>query len=122
MIQRWLNFVLDLIVAALATLLMTFATQLRDKTSAAAFGVSIVSVLGFSQNMSQFIFFYTDLETFLGAIARIKEYVEGIRPEDSEKDADADVPDGWPSNGAVDFKRVTAAYRLVQYYHSMSLV
>ncbi len=71
-IQRWLNLVLDLIVAALAVLLMTFATQLRSTTSGPALGLAMVNVLGFGQSLSQFILYYTELETSLGVIARIR--------------------------------------------------
>jgi ATP-binding cassette subfamily C (CFTR/MRP) protein 1 len=110
MIQRWLNFVLDCIVAALAVLLMTFATQFRSSSSSASFGVGLVSVIGSSQNLSQFIFFYTELETFLGAVARIKEWVDGIKPEDGESGGGI-PPKDWPSNGNIEFKDVTAAYK-----------
>jgi ATP-binding cassette subfamily C (CFTR/MRP) protein 1 len=110
MIQRWLNFVLDCIVASLAVLLMTFATQFRSSSSAASFGVGLVSVIGFSQNLSQFIFFYTELETFLGAVARIKEWVDDIKPEDGDSGGET-PPKDWPSNGNIEFKDITAAYK-----------
>ncbi len=114
-IQRWLNFVLDLIVAALAVVLMAFATQLRGTTSGTALGVAMVSVLGFGQSLGQFIFYYTDLETSLGAIARIREYTEEIVREDGEyegdeKDGTGLVDKGWPWEGGIKFEMVTASY------------
>jgi ATP-binding cassette subfamily C (CFTR/MRP) protein 1 len=110
MIQRWLNFVLDCIVAALAVLLMTFATQFRNSSSAASLGVGLVSVIGFSQNLSQFVFFYTELETFLGAVARIKEWVDSIKPEDVGTEGGT-PPKDWPADGNIEFEDVTAAYK-----------
>jgi ATP-binding cassette subfamily C (CFTR/MRP) protein 1 len=66
MIQRWLNFVLEYIAAASATLLVALATQPSRTTSPSTFGVGCVSLIGFSQSLSQFISFYTDLELFSG--------------------------------------------------------
>jgi ABC-type multidrug transport system fused ATPase/permease subunit len=108
-IQRWLGLVLDLIVAALAVLLM--ATQVPGISSGPALGVAMVSVLGFGQSSSQVIVFYTELETSLGAIARIREYTTGIVPEDGPgEDGREVVPAGWPEKGEVRFEKVCAAY------------
>ncbi|CAG8961703.1 hypothetical protein HYFRA_00006243 [Hymenoscyphus fraxineus] len=109
MIQRWLNFVLDLIVAGLATLLMTLATQLRQSTNPAALGVGLSSLIAFSLNVSQFIYCYTELENSLGAISRIKDCVENIEVEDSATDA-KEPPEDWPPNGSIEFSHVTASY------------
>jgi ATP-binding cassette, subfamily C (CFTR/MRP), member 1 len=120
MIQRWLNFVLDCIVAALAILLMTFATQMRSSSSAATFGVGLVSVIGFGQNLSQFIFYYTELETFLGAVARTKQWVDEIKPEDSGSGDERPSKD-WPTDGAIQFQDVTAVYKQVKAQQILSL-
>ncbi|KAL1910442.1 hypothetical protein Sste5344_003691 [Sporothrix stenoceras] len=120
-IQRWLNLVLDLIVAALAVLLLAFATQLRSTSigggasaaAAAALGLAMINMLGFGQSLSQFVFFYTELETSLGAIARIREYATEIVPEDGPYDRGGDltpVADSWPEHGDIVFDHVTASY------------
>lgn len=110
MVQRWLNFVLDLIVAGLATVLMTLATQLRTSTDAAAFGVGLSSVIGFSTLTSQFIVAYTDLENSLGAVTRIKDCIEDVKSEE-EPYGDHEPPHDWPSRGDVNFCNVTATYK-----------
>lgn len=127
-IQRWLNLVLDLIVAALAVLLLALATQLTSlsassissATAAAALGLAMINMLGFGQSLSQFIFYYTELETSLGAIARIREYVTDIVPEDGPPSfsgpnsgggaAPPLVADSWPERGDVKFDHMTASY------------
>ncbi|KAF7853431.1 hypothetical protein EAF04_010722 [Stromatinia cepivora] len=109
-IQRWLNFVLDLIVAALAVLLITLATQLPMTTSGAALGVAMLNVLGFSQSLAQFIYFYTDLETSLQAVARVKDYVETIEPEDPSSLTLTSPPRDWPAQGSIDIRGITASY------------
>lgn len=112
MIQRWLNFVLDLIIAGLATILMTLATQLRSSTNAAMLGVGLSSLIGFSMNVSQFIVCYTELENSLGAISRTKDCVDNIEAEDSLSDY-KEPPSDWPSHGAIEFRSVTASYEYV---------
>jgi ATP-binding cassette subfamily C (CFTR/MRP) protein 1 len=97
-IQRWLQCVLGLAVAAFAIILMTFITQFRTATSGPALWVALINVLGFSQSLMQLIVFYTDLETSLGAVARIKEYVEDIKSEDLALEVN-EPPHDRPSQG-----------------------
>lgn len=112
-IQRWLNFVLDLIVAALAVLLMTLATQLPNSTSGASLSVALLNVLNFSQSLAQFIYYYTDLETSLQAVARVKDYVETTQPEDSlTATILTSPPEDWPTRGSIEFRGATASYTL----------
>ena len=108
-IQRWLNLVLDLMIAALAVILITFAVQLSDTTSGAAIGVALVNILGFSQSLSLLIDRYTTLETSLGAIARIKNFEETTTQEHLPQERDS-PPDHWPLRGSVEFRDITASY------------
>lgn len=114
-IQRWLNFVLDLIIAALAVLLMTLATQLPNSTSGASLSVALLNVLNFSQSLAQFIYYYTDLETSLQAVARVKDYVETTKPEDSSLTGGALTfpPEDWPTQGSIKFCGTTASYTMI---------
>ncbi|KAG2419513.1 hypothetical protein HFD88_004309 [Aspergillus terreus] len=109
-VQRWLNFVLDLIVAALGILLVSLATQLPSSTSGGRLGVAMLNILGFSQSLSQFIFFYTDLETSLQAVSRVKEFVETIVSEEASPQSLMPPPGNWPARGAVEFRDITASY------------
>ena len=108
-IQRWLNLVLDLMVAALAVILIAFAVQLSDTTSGAAIGVALVNILGFSQSLSLLIDRYTTLETSLGAIARIKNFEDSTTQEHLPQERDS-PPDDWPLRGSVEFRGITASY------------
>ncbi|MCJ1308488.1 hypothetical protein MMC25_002141 [Agyrium rufum] len=108
-IQRWLNLVLDFIVAGLAIVLVTFAVELRGTTNAGLIGVALVNILGFSQSLSILISYYTALETSLGAVARTKEIVKELTPEDLPIENE-DPPPNWPSAGEIRFENVTAAY------------
>ncbi|KAJ5209119.1 ABC transporter integral membrane type 1 [Penicillium cf. viridicatum] len=94
--QRWLNLVLDIVVMALATVVVTLAVMLRSSTSSSLLGVALNNILGFNQLLSYFITSWTTLETSLGAIARVKSFVETTPCENQPGTADLSLryPDG----------------------------
>lgn len=112
-VQRWLNLVLDVLVATVGILLVALATQLRanDSGAGALLGVAMAGLVGFSQSLGQFIFFYTELETSLGAIARIAEYSEIQAEDDPGPESRQQVPKSWPSRGHIRLEGVTAHYK-----------
>lgn len=73
-IQRWLTFVLDMFVAGIAVLLIVLVTQMRGILPAGLIGVALVSVIQFSQNLKLLMTLWTNLETHIGAIFRIKSF------------------------------------------------
>lgn len=112
-IQRWLILVLELVVAALAVLLIVLVVALRGSMSAGAVGVALVNVILFSQNIQLLLQFWTTMETHIGAITRIKKFTEETESENLPKEKE-DPPSTWPSSGAIEFQDVSAAYRLVK--------
>jgi len=108
-IQRWLNLVLDLFIAALAVLLITMAIQMKETTSAGAIGLAMVNVLGFNENLSEFILSWTSLETSLGAIARLRTF-EAETPSEPIISQPREIPESWPSHGSIEFNDITALY------------
>ncbi|KAH7024786.1 uncharacterized protein B0I36DRAFT_251352 [Microdochium trichocladiopsis] len=86
-LQRWLNLVLDLITAALATLLVGIAVSQREReqgVDVGYLGVGMVSVMGFGQTLGQLITHWTNLETSLGAVDRVRKYVANAPPEEDK--------------------------------------
>jgi ABC-type multidrug transport system fused ATPase/permease subunit len=108
-IQRWLNFVMDLVVAGVAILLVSFGTQFKNTTSGAAVGVGMLNVLGFGENIAALIQHWTSLETSIGAVARLKQLEAEIQPESLPSEV-ATPPSGWPGEGTVTFSNVSASY------------
>lgn len=108
-IQRWLALVLDLIVAAVAVIVVALAVKLSSTTSAGLIGLALANVLQFNQTLSKLIEYWTELETSLGAIARIKTFEARTTPEEKPGE-DIMPPENWPEEGAVEFRKVTAAY------------
>jgi ATP-binding cassette subfamily C (CFTR/MRP) protein 1 len=106
--QRWLNFVLDMTVAGIATLLVGIGFALRHSSTVngGSVGVALVNIIGFNQALSLLIQNWTLLETSLGAIARISDLVANTPAESSGGDGGAsEVPH---SAMAVQFAGVSA--------------
>ncbi|KAM3451029.1 hypothetical protein MY3296_005672 [Beauveria thailandica] len=73
--QQWLQVVLDLLVAALATLLTALVLFATSKSTSGSVGVAPVNLLSFKTTLAQLINNWMQLETSLGAISRTKEFV-----------------------------------------------
>lgn len=109
-IQRWLNFVMDLVVACIAVLLVSFGTQFKNTTSGAAVGVGMLNVLNFGQTIAALIEHWTSLETSIGAVARLKQLEADIKPETLPSET-SEPPKGWPTVGSVSYHNVSASYK-----------
>ncbi|KAF7548959.1 hypothetical protein G7Z17_g6711 [Cylindrodendrum hubeiense] len=107
MIQQWLIATLQLIVTGTAVLLISLATQLRSNTGLT--GASLVTLLTFSDSISNLIKAYTSLETSLGAVSRLRTFTETVKPED-QPDEDLEPPQEWPQGGRIDINDVSASY------------
>ncbi|KAI5358401.1 Putative AAA+ ATPase domain, ABC transporter type 1, transmembrane domain-containing protein [Septoria linicola] len=108
-IQRWLNFVLALVTAAVAVIVVSMALLIPSASSAGAIGVSLLGILNFSWYLSYVINAWTALETSLGAIARCKNFEATTASEDLPNE-NAEPPADWPSRGVVDIRNISAAY------------
>jgi ATP-binding cassette, subfamily C (CFTR/MRP), member 1 len=111
MIQRWLNLVLDSLVASLAILLVALAVILPQSSSGGAIGVALSSVLSFNTSLKGLIMSWTQLETSLGSVARTKSFEEYTPSED--QDENLDPGKDWP-RGQVDVSNMTVSYGFVK--------
>ncbi|KAG5930350.1 hypothetical protein E4U42_001865 [Claviceps africana] len=107
-IQRWLNLALDLLAGGVALILVAFATMVRGG-STGFLGVALFSVISFSGVLQTFITQWTQLETALGAISRVKAFVEDTKTEPPRPDAES-LPDNWPFAGSIVLTNVSASY------------
>lgn len=108
-IQAWLAFVLNIMVAVLAIILVTTVVTWHDKFSAGSVGLSLTMVIGFGETLVRLVRTWTNLESSVGAVARIKRFAAETESED-QLGRDTQIPDGWPLAGALDFKGVTASH------------
>jgi ATP-binding cassette subfamily C (CFTR/MRP) protein 1 len=106
-IQQWLILVLNLTVGALAAVIVALATTWTGNISAGAVGVALVLILDFNQLLTQCIRAWTMMETSIGAVARIQQFVHMTPVEPSGV---ALPPPDWPSRGAIIFRDIVASY------------
>lgn len=107
MIQSWLNLVLDIVVMIMAAVLTTLAVRLHSNAGFA--GASLVTLMGFGDNLSGIVTWWTRLETSIGAIARLKAFNETVEPEDMDGESIV-PPEQWPQTGAIELNGVSASY------------
>lgn len=108
-IQRWLQVVLDLFIAGMALLLVSLALKVVGSTSQGAIGLAMVNLLSFNLTLKYVIDSWTNLETSLGAIARLKWFMQSTPEEHKEAEKESPLAD-WPAQGVVEFENVTASY------------
>lgn len=109
-IQRWLELVLDLVVACLTIFLVGLSVGLRDSVNPGLLGVALVSMTNLAHAMSDFVNNWTLLETSLGAVARIKTFAEDT-PNENLPIETTDPGPHWPAEGALQFDNVSVSYK-----------
>jgi ATP-binding cassette subfamily C (CFTR/MRP) protein 1 len=110
MVQRWLTLTLDMIGCGLAICVVGMAVGIRlNGVNAGATAVALVNIISFTDYLKYLIVVWTNLETALGAVARIKEFNETTEVEHLAGE-DGDVPDHWPRYGGIDIKNLSASY------------
>lgn len=107
--QVWLSLVLDLVVAGIAVIIVTIAMNLERSTSAASIGVSMIGILSFNSTLTNLIQAWTNMETSLGAVARVRSFEASIESEDERIVDEIQPPLDWPS-GRITFSNVSARY------------
>ncbi|KAJ5812743.1 ABC transporter integral membrane type 1 [Penicillium robsamsonii] len=108
-IQQWLHVVLDLLIAGIATVLVALAVFVTKQSTSGAVGVALLNLLTFNSTLTFLITNWTELETSLGAIARVKQFVNDPQLQPIAR-REIYCPEGWPWEGRMEFRRVSASY------------
>ncbi|KAL6233931.1 hypothetical protein BDW75DRAFT_231562 [Aspergillus navahoensis] len=111
-IQQCLGFVLDILVAILAVILIATVVFLRDKFEAGNVGVALVMVMTFNATLMHLVKFWTAMETSIGAVKRVKDYVRTTEPEEDDafRGRLVELPQSWPEKGDIRFEGVVAGH------------
>lgn len=107
-IRRWLSLVLDLSVAGITVALVALALNLSS-TKQAALGLGLLYTMQMGPELADLIDNWTELETSLGAISRLRTFIEETPREDANN-GDGAVPESWPHRGDVRLSGVSAEY------------
>ena len=70
----------------------------------------MLNVMEFNQSLSMLINSWTGLETSLGAIARVKDFLAEVKAEGSETEDEIPTNE-WPKRGYIQMTGVTAKYK-----------
>ncbi|KAA8566279.1 hypothetical protein EYC84_008879 [Monilinia fructicola] len=108
-LQRWLNIVLDLLTAAVATSVIAIAVAYRDRVSGAQVGIALNIMLVTNTTLLKLVQSWNTLEISLGAIARLST-LEKLTPFEGGASWNLEPPKSWPSRGDIEFKNITASY------------
>lgn len=109
-IQHWLAFMLDTIVGALCVTLVSIVLTWRSKFSAGSVGVSLVMVVGFNEVLARVIVSWTNMESSIGAVARVRRFVAETELE-NDGFRSVESLGQWPKSGSLEFANVVASYR-----------
>ncbi|KAJ5642139.1 hypothetical protein N7490_006139 [Penicillium lividum] len=114
-IQRWLELALDVSVAILGAILMVLVVKLRTELGVGYVGLAILNVITFSQSLSEILRNWANLETSIGAVSRIRDFVTNTPSEN--RSGENNLPDfsdpsqsSWPFKGNIEFRNVNASY------------
>ncbi|KAL4781147.1 P-loop containing nucleoside triphosphate hydrolase protein [Aspergillus varians] len=108
-IQRWLCLVLDLMTVALVTIMMVLVVKLREQLSSQFVALAFVQVMSFGQSLAHVIQDWTQLETSLGAVARVKAFCTDTELENRPTETGT-VPENWPAHGHIIIEDLVASY------------
>jgi len=117
-LQRWLTFSVDMIIMVMAVVLILLATTLREQIGPAYIGIALSNVLAFSATMKSTITSWVRLEVSLAAVARVRRFALEVPPEGPIRSSGEDTTElnfsekyaGWPGEGAIELRNVTASY------------
>ncbi|KJZ74889.1 hypothetical protein HIM_05798 [Hirsutella minnesotensis 3608] len=110
-IQQWLTFVLDFIVAIMVVILITIVVTLQDQLDPGSVGVSLTAVVSFNIVLARVIQMWTGMESSIGAVARIKQFVAETDSENGSSDPRFHPSPGWPQQGSITFTDLAARHR-----------
>ncbi|KAF2001413.1 multidrug resistance-like protein [Amniculicola lignicola CBS 123094] len=113
MIQTWLTLVLDLISTALAVIVVAISVKLRDTISVGYTGVSLTQIIAFTATLNLAIMFWTQMETSIGAVARVKQF-EAQTENENQLGESSEPPADWPSQGLIEVNDLTVSYGIEQ--------
>ncbi|KAJ6125118.1 hypothetical protein N7471_012435 [Penicillium samsonianum] len=108
-VQRWLNLVLDLVVAAVAIMVVAIGVRTQGQVDAGFMGIALVNIVQLSISIKAFLSNWTKLEISIGAVSRIRAFALDAPLSDTDS-TESVLPTGWPEKGRIEFQNVTAQY------------
>ncbi|KAM5429338.1 hypothetical protein McanMca71_002977 [Microsporum canis] len=119
-VQRWLNLVLDLVVAFIAVIVVSISVRTKGKVDAGSIGIALVNIVQFSVTIKSLLSNWTQLEISIGAVSRIRSFstdtllgkLAGQYHEPENEATKHILSSTWPERGVIEFRAVTAQYEI----------
>lgn len=108
--QTLLGLVLDLLVAVLATVLVAVILHMKSGPSGNSTGLSLLALIFLGSYFNAVIESWTQLETSIGSLARLRSFIENT-PKETDEGTTKPPPD-WPAQGKVVIRDLKARYRV----------
>ncbi|KAJ3497677.1 hypothetical protein NLG97_g1716 [Lecanicillium saksenae] len=108
-IQQWLTVVMDFITAGSAVVVVSLALNYKGASSASAVGLSLLTLVSFSDFTGATVRWFVVMENMFGAVARIREFAKST-PQESD-DGTSSLPERWSAAGKVEFCSISASYK-----------
>jgi ATP-binding cassette subfamily C (CFTR/MRP) protein 1 len=89
---------------------VAFAVEFTHTTSRRAIELAMINIIGFNTSLSRLVNSWINLDTSLGAAARLRDFVRDTQKKDRSEDLTA-PPADWPLIGEVELQNVTAKYQ-----------
>ncbi|KAK2913918.1 hypothetical protein Q8A67_002317 [Cirrhinus molitorella] len=109
---RWLSFWLDFLSASVTLIVALFVALSSSevinpslKGLALSYTIQLTGILQFVVRLS------TEVEAKFTSVERLQEYITSCVSEGPRSVKDANVPAGWPQDGAITFKNYSMRYR-----------
>ncbi|CAK1356556.1 unnamed protein product [Cercospora beticola] len=106
MVQRWLDYVLGMVVAGMATIPVALAVILRS--DAAITGASLLSLLSLGEALSAVVEFSSRMDIAMGTVGRLRAFASGAQIK--EEGHGDEIESCWPSRGEIAVRSVSASY------------
>jgi len=109
--QNWLNLVLDLITAGLAVTIICVGVATRSAANS-TLGLSLFSASSVGLSVKQLMSHWTQLETSMAAIERVRSFTEETPAEESVNPGfeRKDDSKNWHGSGSIVFSNISARY------------
>ncbi|KAM3415153.1 hypothetical protein BST61_g10277 [Cercospora zeina] len=114
MVQRWLGFVLGMVVTVMATMLVALAVNLRSNASIS--GASLISLLSLGEILTTIVEFSSRMDIAMGTVGRLRGFARRAEKNKAAEDTsslgidDRQVKPSWPSRGDIEVNNVNASY------------
>jgi ATP-binding cassette subfamily C (CFTR/MRP) protein 1 len=109
-LRRWLAVVLDCVVAGFVLVIVGLAVGLRGTASAGFVAVALSNMINLSGTLSNLVLVWTQLETSMASVERIKRFREDT-PSENKATQNGSLPPSWPTSGDIEIANLNATYR-----------